>query len=221
MKKLLLVLSCLGLYQSHISSSFATSFYVKSVAAPTVTGLAYKAYQRLCTDGLEFTEPSAEQKLVFESLKQEMNITEQVNFKLYVDKYKKWTGARAMHNNIKDLIVLRHDAPNDIFTIFALAHELEHHRQKYKYAGSYHGKDEALKEYGADEAAIKLITCPDCVEKVKKSRYNCDHNKCNSDFVSQGYWGPEEFNQYRDWLIAQGFRTNSGTIRNCEMIFAQ
>ncbi len=217
MKKLLLILSILGLYQPIHSAAVFNSF--KSKAAVATTALMYGAYRY----NKSKTEPSAEQKYVFTQLKEHMGIKEKIPFSLAK---RDFIGGKACYRSIyisffkgdkkilwSNRVYLEEDAENDIFTIFALAHELEHHRQKYKYPGSYHGSDSRLKENGADEIAIKMITCPDCVQKIKEHR--------SEECRLLGYWGPKEFDDYTDILLRQGYDRNSGVILDCERKFYQ
>lgn len=72
--------------------------------------------------------------------------------------------------------------------IETLAHELEHYRQKNKYAGSYHGDDSVMKETGADAAAAGYVECYQCLRKIA----SCSQEQQDSS----GYFCQDDYLPY-------------------------
>lgn len=134
---------------------------------------------------------------LFKYIKKDFEIKEKVGFKFYTGKQLFNEDGIAVYIDSNSTIYL--DKKYFInflkkqkksffypFFIFLLRHELEHHRQTWKYKNSYHGNNRVLQEKGADTVAAKACFCCCCLEmnQIVAKRSS-----------KQGYWTAKEFDK--------------------------
>jgi hypothetical protein len=165
---------------------------------------------------------------IFCQIKLDLGITENIDVRVVPYNYeiRGDDGFFAMYVGGKHTILLRAGYARESYPklIYTLAHELEHHRQIFKYIGSYHGFNRAKQEHGADAAAAGYIQCAECLKEVSTyyrcrkdndlSGFNVEEKILNKIAFYVGYFGPKDFACYiaqaeKDHCLCKAHQANA------------
>ncbi len=101
--------------------------------------------------------------------------------------------------------------------IHNIAHELEHHRQFYKYPGSepFTFMNWCKNEQGADIAAAKYQRCDDCLRQVANDvlhQYMPHDNGYGYFTTAQGYFSKQDYDSYIEQAMNDGVKCRAHGI---------
>lgn len=149
---------------------------------------------------------------LFIQIKKDMGISEDVKLRIPTDNvawFNIMDSAEGLYNNYSQTVYLNFtDVLPSYKIIHNIAHELEHHRQFFRYPGSnpFSYANWAGNEHGADTAAATYQRCYDCLQEVAKDSvavYKPTHTPYGDFTTASGYFAAQDYKPYEDKARAQ------------------